>query len=279
MTPATITQWLNEPTCNLDAAELAVLKMRYPYFLPLHYMEAGLAQGSAANSKVSLYPDLYMGNRLLYQRMLLEAGAQLIAIPALTIAEVAIEEIESKIEDAAGDRDPDNSAADAVKEPMPLKQELGDTDYLFEQPMAREEQLADEPMEKMEAEKDVPMEDPKSLMVMMSFTEWLMHYKTTTQKEKEELADRKAVKHMWQKEKLAAALDEDDDEIPENVFEMAVNSLTKEDGLASESLAEILTRQGKWEKAIEMYKNLSLRNPQKSGYFAQQIATIQKNLD
>ena len=121
--------------------------------------------------------------------------------------------------------------------------------------------------------------DPRSLMVVMSFTEWLMHFRTKSQKEKEEEEDRKAMKSMWQKEKLAAALEEEDDEIPEDVFEMAVHSLDKDEGLVSESLAEILTKQGKIEKAIDMYRKLSLRNPQKSAYFAQQISILQKNTE
>lgn len=113
-------------------------------------------------------------------------------------------------------------------------------------------------------------------MVVMSFSEWLMHFKTKGEREKAEAEDQKALKTMWQKEKLAAALEEENEEIPENVFEMAVNSITKEDDLVSESLAEILVKQGKFEKAIDMYKKLSLRNPQKNAYFARKIEQINK---
>ncbi len=116
----------------------------------------------------------------------------------------------------------------------------------------------------------------KSLMVMMSFSEWLLHFKNTTEKQIEETKDQKALKTMWQKEKLAAAIEEENEEIPENVFEMAVNSITKEDGLASESLAEIYIKQGKYDKAMDMYRKLSLRNPQKNAYFALKIEEILK---
>ena len=114
------------------------------------------------------------------------------------------------------------------------------------------------------------------LMVMMSFTEWLLHFKSASEKQKEEAEGQKAVKTMWQMEKLAAALEEENEEIPENVFEMAVNSITREEGLASESLAEIYIKQQKFEKAVEMYRKLSLRNPQKNAYFAQKIEDILK---
>jgi tetratricopeptide (TPR) repeat protein len=116
----------------------------------------------------------------------------------------------------------------------------------------------------------------KSLMVMMSFSEWLLHFKSSTEKQKEETKDQRALKTMWQKEKLAAAIEEENEEIPENVFEMAVNSITKEDGLASESLADIYIKQGKLDKAIDMYRKLSLRNPQKNAYFARKIEEILK---
>ena len=116
----------------------------------------------------------------------------------------------------------------------------------------------------------------KSLMVMMSFSEWLLHFKSTTRKQEEEKKDQRALKTMWQKEKLAAALEEENEEIPENVFEMAVNSIAKEDGLASESLAEIYIKQGKYDKAMEMYRKLSLRNPQKNAYFARKIEEVLK---
>ncbi len=119
--------------------------------------------------------------------------------------------------------------------------------------------------------------DPaKSLMVVMSFSEWLNHFKTKDQKTREEQEDQRALKTMWQKEKLAAAMEEENEEIPEEVFEMAVNSITQEEGLASEPLANILVKQGKNEKAIEMLRKLSLRNPHKSAYFAQKIDEIIK---
>jgi len=119
-------------------------------------------------------------------------------------------------------------------------------------------------------------EEDKQLMVVMSFADWLMYFKTKTEKEKEEEEDQKALKTMWQKEKLAAALEEENEEIPEGVFEMAVNSIKIEDDLASESLAEILIKQGKFDKAIEMYRKLSLRNPQKNTYFATKIEKLLK---
>lgn len=130
-------------------------------------------------------------------------------------------------------------------------------------------------MNKGEGEAGIDGQD-KSLMVVMSFSEWLMFYKKKKQQEQEEVKDQKELKTMWQKEKLAAALEEENEEIPENVFEMAVNSITKEENLISESLADVMVKQGRYDRAIDMYKKLSLRKPQKKAYFARKIEEIQK---
>ncbi|HRO42262.1 MAG TPA: hypothetical protein PL009_05475 [Flavipsychrobacter sp.] len=148
-----------------------------------------------------------------------------------------------------------------------LIQPIYTEDYFLHQGLHVSDELSEDHQQK---EKD------KSLMVVMSFSEWLLHLKTKGEREKEEKQDQKALKTMWQKEKLAAALEEENDEIPETVFEMAVNSITKEEDLASESLADILVKQGKSDKAIDMYRKLSLRNPQKKTYFARKIDELQK---
>jgi hypothetical protein len=62
-------------------------------------------------------------------------------------------------------------------------------------------------------------------------------------------------------------------------FTQAMNSITEESSLISEALAEILAKQGKIDKAIAMYKKLSLRNPEKSTYFANRIQEINLNSD
>jgi tetratricopeptide (TPR) repeat protein len=157
-----------------------------------------------------------------------------------------------------------------VTEDEPLIMPVFTEDYFRQQGV----ELPDELPDQIE---DLKKDEPAGgLMVMMSFTEWLLHFRTTSQKEKEEGEAQRALKAMWQKEKLAEAMGEENDEIPENVFEMAVTSIAKEDGLASESLANIYHKQGKYEQALDMYRKLSLRNPQKNAYFAAKIEEILK---
>ncbi len=49
-----------------------------------------------------------------------------------------------------------------------------------------------------------------------------------------------------------------------------------DDSMLSESLAKIFIKQGKYNKALEIIKNISLKFPEKSIYFADQIRFLQK---
>lgn len=117
--------------------------------------------------------------------------------------------------------------------------------------------------------------DPdRGLMVMRSFSDWMQHFQQTSRKAQEEEESKRAVRAMWQKEKLAAALEEEEEEIPEAVFQMAVASI-ESDGVGSESLAEVLAGQGKWERAVDMYRKLATGEPSKSAYFARKIEALE----
>ncbi|MDP4246357.1 MAG: hypothetical protein Q8932_10965, partial [Bacteroidota bacterium] len=43
----------------------------------------------------------------------------------------------------------------------------------------------------------------------------------------------------------------------------------------TETMAEVLAKQGMWQKAAEVYQKLSLLNPDKSAYFAGLIGQMQ----
>ncbi len=62
--------------------------------------------------------------------------------------------------------------------------------------------------------------------------------------------------------------------IPEG--ELASESVQEHPDLVSETLAEILLKQGKKERAIVIYNKLSLMFPEKSSYFAKKLEQIQK---
>lgn len=306
MTSNIVTKWLQTPTTDLDAAEVESLVKTYPYFAPAHYMQAAQLHNHKDFSPRHLaHIRLYAGNWFLFHELMDRAtGKKVITQPDQVVVPAPIETATLTTENIIkANNTADAAKPDVAETPsLPVKEVLPEEEvnYMKDttatesqdesliQPVFTEDYFRHEGIivsDELPEEKEVTpplmqapegIKDPRSLMVVMSFTEWLLYFRTKSQKEKEDEEDRKAMKTMWQKEKLAAALEEENDEIPENVFEMAVNSLDKDEGLVSESLAEILTKQGKIEKAIEMYRKLSLRNPQKSTYFAQQISILQK---
>ncbi len=164
-------------------------------------------------------------------------------------------------------------AVDLMEELGISQQQVMMTDYFSQQGIEVSTELP-------EMEKPAPgTAEEKSLLVMMSFEEWLSFINNSSKKAKEEEAEKKALKTMWQKQKLAAAIEEESEEIPETVFEMAVNSISRSDDWVSESMAEVYARQGKAKKAIEIYEKLSLLNPEKNTYFAAKIENLQKDLE
>lgn len=118
----------------------------------------------------------------------------------------------------------------------------------------------------------------QSLLVVMSFAEWLQFIQRKTRAEQEEEEEKRALKAQWQKQKMAEAIEEENEEIPAQVFEMAVNSISREDGIVSESMAVVYEKQGKFKEAINIYRKLSLNNPEKSIYFADKIENLQKEI-
>ena len=299
-----ISKALTEPQSitATDNDSIKALVDTYPYFVPARYMNA-IEQHKKEHFSNSMMDTmlLYMGNWLMYCQFLQAAAGGEAILPKeskpIVLTSEPIKETES-IQEAEPVVVTDDSgfvfgnASEAAKETTvdPLYIQKGnydrsaETDQSFILPVYTEDyflhqgmQVSNDIPENIPGIEATPAEEAKGLMIMMSFTEWLNHFKSRKEKEAEEAQGQKAVKTMWQKEKLAAALEEENEEIPEKVFEMAVNSITNEDDLVSESLAEVHSMQGRYDKAIEMYRKLSLRNPQKKAYFARKIEVILKD--
>jgi tetratricopeptide (TPR) repeat protein len=284
MTDQSTIQYISEGLANSAAgpghSRTEELVRAYPYFVPGRYLAA-----AESFKKTAMSPELlggmrpYTGNWLLFCDFLQKSNG--VAATAEVMEEVADEAAAEEIFITISETEPeiveemkpvieaDELKKETAAEPLILP--VYTEDYFLQQGLKISEEIPQD----VEELKDTAEED-KSLMVMMSFSEWLMHFRNTSQKQMDEQKDQKALKTMWQKEKLAAAMEEENEEIPENVFEMAVNSISKEEGLASESLAEIYMKQGKYDRAIDMYKKLSLRNPKKSAYFARKIEEVLK---
>ncbi|GAB3523295.1 hypothetical protein [Emticicia fontis] len=65
---------------------------------------------------------------------------------------------------------------------------------------------------------------------------------------------------------------------PEEVEDLSERSTTMKGPLLTESYAKILSRQGRFEQSIEVYHKLIAKNPEKSTYFAEKIAELEKKI-
>lgn len=300
-----ISQVLNEPHAITEADHESIESLvdSYPYFVPARYMQAAERhKNKPFDGFMMSTMKLYDGNWLLFHEFLKKSlGDREVEVvyEAPAPATYHTDELVAEQNDVYT-VEPE---FDAVLEetPDPIQDDDRSKGFVFEAPAFKEEPNMVAPEDEtlilpvytedyflhqgVQVSNDIPAEveqqgemddEAKSLMVVMSFTEWLNHFKTRSERAREEEEDQRALKTMWQKEKLVAALEEENEEIPEKVFQMAVNSITKEDDLASESLADIYVKQGKYDAAIDMYKKLSLRNPQKSSYFARRIDAVLK---
>lgn len=70
--------------------------------------------------------------------------------------------------------------------------------------------------------------------------------------------------------------EEGEDQELQAIGQKANRSISENQAVASETLAQLLARQGKKNKAIRMYKALSLKFPEKSRYFAKRIKQLQQ---
>ncbi|SEA13136.1 hypothetical protein SAMN05660909_00876 [Chitinophaga terrae (ex Kim and Jung 2007)] len=106
---------------------------------------------------------------------------------------------------------------------------------------------------------------------MRSFTSWLRRMK-------EDFVAKGS--KDWYQQQLNKIYDEDEKpEISETVEKMAVNSLTFNTDIVSETLAEIWAKQKQYDNAIKIYQKLSLLNPDKNAYFAQKILELKTLTD
>jgi len=105
----------------------------------------------------------------------------------------------------------------------------------------------------------------KGAAEMKSFTSWLREMKHTFAE--------KASK-QWYHQQMHRSYEDADPEVSEAVEKMAMESITLNDDIVSETLAEIWARQHQYQTAIHIYQKLSLLNPNKSAYFAQKIKEL-----
>jgi hypothetical protein len=271
------------------------LTQQYPYFAQAHFIHYAIATSHTKEDVTSL--ATYKQDPYLFAAFVAKANEP--APKPKVVPEIPVEEppkpTEEPITPIEEPKEPVDEPITPVEESIDTKKEEQDiltlinelpntNPIILNKSNKTQTEPSPKPIEVHEApkvEETITEEDDsdKSLMVMMSFTDWLNYFKTKRERELSEEKDKKALKTSWQKEKLAAAVEEDVDEIPEPIFKQAMDSIAMESSMMSESLAKILAAQGKIDKAIDMYKKLSLRNPEKRSYFADLIEHLNSKRD
>lgn len=269
-----ITEWLEQPhrLSKEEQQHLNLILAKYPYLVPAQWIQSAEQYAVQGFSKEMLHnSQLFMGNWMhFYQSLegsLQDTQLKTVVQTPLNNEIETVEEILNEEELLILDETMNEEESKQTEKPEDLIQPLFVENYFQHQGIEVSDEI---PEEVDEAEKE------KSLMVMMGFDEWLLFLKRKNEAKKSEEEDKAMLRSMWQREKLAAAMGEEDDNIPEAVFEMAINSIDKQDIMVSEPLAEIHVKQGRYDKAIEIYRKLSLQNPEKKTYFAAKINHLNK---
>jgi predicted CopG family antitoxin len=183
-----------------------------------------------------------------------------------------------------------------IKEEKPIPEIVLDKVLISEKPQAEKEII--EPITETDlTESLVSKLDEEKIKEPHTFVEWLklldgnLQIQTTetpTEKEWIEIPQYEVMQTIANKKQIQAEeakifepnFEEGEidlfNEIDEEVTKSATESVSFKQDMMTETLAKIYTKQGKTDKALEIYNALLLKFPEKSSYFATLIQNLQK---
>lgn len=251
-------------------AYLQELTAAHPYFSPAQFYLLQCTDKNAEAYEMQANRTSILFNNPYWLNFQLQDAANAVAEPVVPQAaapeEILIspdlqetEQHNTFIEPALAnveDADDTDEPADMETEIEPMKIEL----KMPEQSESLDEAMLIEPMHMVDyfASQGIKLSDEvqagdKLGKQLKSFTEWL-----------------KTMKKVHPGQEAESIMETGDD-----IQQMAANSNTKAEVL-TESMAEVFMRQGKQDKAAEVYQKLSLLNPAKSAYFAAKIENLKE---
>ena len=125
-----------------------------------------------------------------------------------------------------------------------------------------------------ETKKDNNKTIEKDISVKMNFIDWINHIESNKlNNNKSESVDKKIdlIESFINRPKKIEKEDHN-----RNQKDISIETLTSENELMTETLAKIYLKQQKYKKAIDAFRILSLKYPEKNAFFANQIKKIKK---
>ena len=278
---------------NGDVNELRKLSEEYPYSQVLHTL---LAKGSYMHAANHAQRDLHMAamyatDRALLKSIIVGKTAQSVA----TKSDNQVKEKPSKSsvannipERKASDQSLSHSDSDQLR-----AQVLRDLDALVESKRHYEEEIKafdnvlDSPKKskskkkatKAVKEKTVKEKESKEKKAKKAEKEVAKTTKTSSTKKTKKKEDKKEQHELIEnfiKKAPSISKKVEKEEPVDNQKDLSAPSAQFNDDLISENLAQIMIKQGQKAKAIDIYKKLIWKFPQKKAYFATQIEALKK---
>ena len=124
-----------------------------------------------------------------------------------------------------------------------------------------------------ETKKDNNRTIEKDILVKMNFIDWINHIESKKLNNKSESFDKK-INLIETFINNPSKIEKED--LDKGQQDISVKTITLENELMTETLAKIYLKQKKYKKAIDAFKILSLKYPEKIAFFADQIKKIKK---
>ncbi len=279
---------LNNTHNSISANELQKLNVQFPYcaLTQILYANAQAPKTQDLLSKASLYK----ANPVLFARMLKDRTSndaildkKITENKTNNTAKPITEKSTTKLSEPSVEHNKEKLAPTIelkTEQVLPIVEPVQSSDY-FAQQNIKVDNTIDTEFIKSQTKKTSPLgaepvkeSSPQDLLVTKSFNDWLQYFKLKKEQDDKEAKSKEALTAMLQHQKLTAAAGEENEVIPDAVFKQAISSISPQENLVTEALAEILLNQGKIAQAKDMYDKLSLKYPEKSAYFASKLKKV-----
>lgn len=288
---------------STDVGELDVLLQKYPYFQSARALQLkGLKNQESYryNDALKLTAAHTTDRDILFEYITSDKFVQneisqniLLHDDSLVEIEVEAENVSEQINKEEIEQiNAERQMAEAILNPNLFERKQDSIEEIIESEQIKEE-LEVEPTEEVLMDSEKPLDFTKK--DTYSFSEWLKLTKAqpidrgeenpseepesdVSKDEKErkfELIDR----FIQGKPKITPAVEAEKTTEFKELTNLATTYMQSPDSLMTETLAKVYLQQKNYKKAIQAYKILILKNPEKSGFFADQIRAIEKMIN